>query len=62
NRGRRSVIRFGCLTVSSIGGNGFFAFIVKRFRVFRARRFSRPGPAVLRARWPTPSTGPATAA
>ncbi|MEQ0763163.1 hypothetical protein ABLN67_01265, partial [Mycobacterium tuberculosis] len=32
----RSVIRFGCLTVSSIGGNGVFAFIVKRFRVFRA--------------------------
>ncbi|CAL6384096.1 unnamed protein product [Bathycoccus prasinos] len=32
----RSVIRFGCLTVSSIGGNGFSAFIVKRFRVFRA--------------------------
>ncbi|MEQ0762967.1 hypothetical protein ABLN67_00155, partial [Mycobacterium tuberculosis] len=28
--------RFGCLTVSSIGGNGVFAFIVKRFRVFRA--------------------------
>ncbi|MEQ0763031.1 hypothetical protein ABLN67_00540, partial [Mycobacterium tuberculosis] len=27
---------FGCLTVSSIGGNGVFAFIVKRFRVFRA--------------------------
>ncbi|MGT3823608.1 hypothetical protein ACRASH_11350, partial [Staphylococcus aureus] len=27
------------LTVSSIGGNGVFAFIVKRFRVFR-RRFT----------------------
>ncbi|MEQ0764550.1 hypothetical protein ABLN67_09625, partial [Mycobacterium tuberculosis] len=26
----------GVLTVSSIGGNGVFAFIVKRFRVFRA--------------------------
>ncbi|MEQ0764695.1 glycerol-3-phosphate dehydrogenase C-terminal domain-containing protein, partial [Mycobacterium tuberculosis] len=30
--------KFGCLTVSSIGGNGVFAFIVKRFRVF-VRRF-----------------------
>ncbi|MEQ0764821.1 hypothetical protein ABLN67_11300, partial [Mycobacterium tuberculosis] len=29
-------LSFGCLTVSSIGGNGVFAFIVKRFRVFRA--------------------------
>ncbi|MEQ0764869.1 hypothetical protein ABLN67_11590, partial [Mycobacterium tuberculosis] len=28
--------KFGCLTVSSIGGNRVFAFIVKRFRVFRA--------------------------
>ncbi|MEQ0763059.1 ERAP1-like C-terminal domain-containing protein, partial [Mycobacterium tuberculosis] len=31
-----SIYRSRCLTVSSIGGNGFFAFIMKRFRVFRA--------------------------
>ncbi|MEQ0764605.1 hypothetical protein ABLN67_09975, partial [Mycobacterium tuberculosis] len=30
-------IRFGCLTVSSIGGNGVFRiYREKRFRVFRA--------------------------
>ncbi|MEQ0765062.1 hypothetical protein ABLN67_12800, partial [Mycobacterium tuberculosis] len=28
--------RYGCLTVSSIGGNGFSHLSLKRFRVFRA--------------------------
>ncbi|MEQ0766245.1 hypothetical protein ABLN67_19475, partial [Mycobacterium tuberculosis] len=29
----------GCLTISSIGGNGVFAFIVKRSSRFFVRRF-----------------------
>ncbi|MEQ0766371.1 hypothetical protein ABLN67_20230, partial [Mycobacterium tuberculosis] len=38
-----SVYLVGGPTVSSIGGNGVFAFIVKRFRVFRAPLHQRLG-------------------